>query len=115
MTEIIKDGVVMAARDNHQLAAFLNNGWKVRDSDIPKPEMPTEQSVADNSESEEPLPISDENITLEEKEEHNYTKTDINTMSTEKLQALAAQVGIENAYETSGNKLKGILADHFGL
>lgn len=28
MTKVIKDGIVMVARDGNQLAAFLNNGWK---------------------------------------------------------------------------------------
>lgn len=110
MTEIIKDGVVMAARDNHQLAAFLNNGWKVKDSDVPKVEM-----SMGNDENEGPLPFSDNDIEFEERPKRSYTKTEISRMSTEELQVLAAEVGIENAYETSGNKLKGILAEHFGL
>jgi len=36
-------------------------------------------------------------------------------MSTAELQNLAASEGIENAFETSGSKLKDILAEHFGL
>ena len=29
MTNVIKNGVVMGCRDENQLAAFLNNGWKI--------------------------------------------------------------------------------------
>lgn len=48
-------------------------------------------------------------------ESKQYTKTEINRMSTAELQNLAAAEGIENAFETSGNELKKILAEHFGL
>lgn len=48
-------------------------------------------------------------------ESKQYTKTDINRMSTAELQSLAAAEGIENAFETSGNELKKILAEHFSL
>lgn len=44
-----------------------------------------------------------------------YTKTDINRMSTAELQNLSAEIGIENAFETSGGELKKILTNHFGL
>lgn len=52
---------------------------------------------------------------IKKAESKRYTKTDINNMSTEELQNLAATEGIENAFETSGNKLKDILKEHFGL
>lgn len=61
------------------------------------------------------LPFSDDDITLETKEDKQYTKTEINRMSTAELQNLAAAEGIESAFETSGNELKKILAEHFGL
>lgn len=61
------------------------------------------------------LPFFDEDIMLETKKDKQYSKTDINGMSTEELQNLAAEEGIENAFETSGNKLKEILKQHFGL
>lgn len=48
-------------------------------------------------------------------ESKQYTKTEINRMSTAELQNLAATEGVENAFETSGNELKKILAEHFGL
>lgn len=96
---------------------FPRNGLKVSEERL------KELSGANNrqgkplirADEEESETFSDDEITFEEKAEHNYTKTEISRMSTEELQALAAQVGIENAYETSGNKLKGILAEHFGL
>lgn len=72
----------------------------------------------DMAEDENPLPFSDDDITLEtqtETEEKAYTKTEINTMKTAELQQLATSVGIEDAYAKSGSELKGILAEHFGL
>lgn len=44
-----------------------------------------------------------------------HTKTEINRMSTAELQSLAAEVGIENAFDTSGGELKKLLIEHFGL
>lgn len=62
------------------------------------------------------LPFSDNDIELEENSaEKKYTKSEIQRMKTEDLQSLATEVGIEDAYETSGNELKKILAEHFGL
>lgn len=45
----------------------------------------------------------------------DYTKTDINRMTTAELKALAENVGIENAEETSGSELKKLLIEYFGL
>ena len=53
----------------------------------------------------EPLPF----------EPKQYTKTEINRMSTAELQQLAAENGIENASETSGGELKKQLIELFGL
>lgn len=65
---------------------------------------------------DEPLPFSDGDIEFEERPENRqYTKTDINRMTTTALQGLASQMGIENAYEKSGEKLKKILIEYFGL
>lgn len=65
---------------------------------------------------EEEIPFSDNDIEFEEDSAgKKYTKTEINRMSTAELQNLAAAEGIENAFETSGNELKKILAEHFGL
>ena len=51
----------------------------------------------------------------EEVKQNQYTKTDINRMSTAELQALAADIGIENASGTNGGELKKLLIEHFGL
>lgn len=59
-------------------------------------------------------PYSDDDINFETQEK-TYTKSEINRMSTADLQNLAAEEGIKDAYETSGNELKKILAEHFGL
>ena len=50
-----------------------------------------------------------------ETEQTQYTKTDINRMTTAELQGLADKVGIKNAFETSGGELKKLLIEHFGL
>ena len=51
----------------------------------------------------------------EEVKQNQYTKTDINRMSTAELQALAAEIGIDNASGTNGGELKKLLIEHFGL
>lgn len=71
--------------------------------------------IEDMAGNESSLPFSDDETTFETKEDKRYTKTEINRMSTSELQSLAAEEGIENAFETSGNELKKILAEHFGL
>lgn len=48
-------------------------------------------------------------------EEKQYTKTDINRMPLSELQMLAAEVGIDNAFDTSGGELKKLLIEHFRL
>lgn len=48
-------------------------------------------------------------------EEKQYTKTEINRMSTAELQTLAAEIGIDNAFDTSGGELKKLLIEYFGL
>lgn len=52
---------------------------------------------------------------ITESRQKQYTKTDINRMSTAELQALAADIGIENASDTNGGELKKLLIEHFGL
>uniref|UniRef100_A0AAU8B562 Uncharacterized protein n=1 Tax=Dulem virus 39 TaxID=3145757 RepID=A0AAU8B562_9CAUD len=49
------------------------------------------------------------------REQPQYTKTEINRMSKAELQSLAAESGIENAFETSGGELKKLLIEHFNL
>ena len=57
-----------------------------------------------------PQPV--EKIT--ENSDKQYTKTDINRMSTADLQKLAAEVGIDTT-EKSGGELKKLLIEHYGL
>ena len=45
----------------------------------------------------------------------NYTKTEINRMSTAELKEVAKANGIENAEDTTGGELKKILIEKFGL
>lgn len=51
----------------------------------------------------------------QEQEQKQYTKTDINRMTTAELQTLATEVGIDNAFDTNGGELKKLLIEHFGL
>ena len=44
-----------------------------------------------------------------------YTKTEINRMSTADLKKLASENGIENATEINGSDLKKMLIEKFGL
>lgn len=48
-------------------------------------------------------------------EQMNYTKTDINKMSTSQLQRLAAESGVEDAEQKSGGELKKLLIEKFSL
>ena len=45
----------------------------------------------------------------------DYTKTEINRMSTADLKKLASENGIENATEINGGDLKKMLIEKFGL
>lgn len=79
-------------------------------------EVPMEKKVIKEEKAvETPSPsYSDSDITLEEDsttEEKQYTKTEINSMNKAELQALAAENGVENAYDMTGTELKTLLAN----
>lgn len=57
--------------------------------------------------------ISNDNI--EQKEEHKYTKTDINRMNNAELQAFALEKGIDGAERMTGGDLKKVLIEKLGL
>ena len=48
-------------------------------------------------------------------EKNQYTKTEINRMSTAELHALALENGIDGADEMTGAELKKVLIERFGL
>ena len=50
-----------------------------------------------------------------ELKQNQYTKTEINRMSTAELQALALENGIDGADGMTGADLKKVLIEHFGL
>lgn len=50
-----------------------------------------------------------------EVKQNQYTKTEINRMSTAELQALALENGIDGADGMTGADLKKVLIEHFGL
>ena len=51
----------------------------------------------------------------EEVKQNQYTKTEINRMSTAELQKLALENGIDGADEMTGAELKKVLIEKFGL
>ena len=53
--------------------------------------------------------------TKTENGQNQYTKTDINRMSTAELQALALENGIDGSNEMTGAELKKVLIEKFGL
>lgn len=50
-----------------------------------------------------------------EAKQNQYTKTEINRMSTAELQALALENGIDGSNEMTGAELKKVLIEKFGL
>lgn len=95
--------------DNHysyyEGDSYPRSGFKVSEDRI-------NELLGNNNRKKQPLIIGAQK---EKKEEKVHTRTEISQMNTENLQKLADSVGIENAYETSGRKLKEILIEHFNL
>ena len=50
-----------------------------------------------------------------EEKQNQYTKTEINRMSTAELQALALENGVDGSDEMTGSELKKVLIEKFGL
>lgn len=71
--------------------------------------------ITDMAENEDSLPFSDEEITLETKEDKKYTKSDIQRMNKAELQELAKTSGVESAGDMTGAELKDYLLNLFGL
>lgn len=53
--------------------------------------------------------------TQEEVKQNQYTKTEINRMSTAELQTLALENGVDGSDEMTGAELKKVLIEKFGL
>ena len=51
----------------------------------------------------------------EEVKQNQYTKTEINRMSTVELQTLALENGVDGSNEMTGAELKKVLIEKFGL
>ena len=60
------------------------------------------------------LPEDNKNI-KEQNVQNQYTKTEINRMSTAELQTLALENCIDGSDEMTGADLKKVLIEHFGL
>lgn len=71
--------------------------------------------ITDMAEDKSSLPFSDDEITLETKEDKKYTKSDIQRMNKAELQELARNTGVESAEEMTGQELKDYLLSVFGL
>lgn len=86
----------------------INGRYYTAGEDVPEHTASTEGEVS--------LPLSDYDITFEERpEEKRYTRTDINRMSKAELQEVAMRAGVENAYSMTGSELKEYLLSVFGL
>lgn len=78
-------------------------------------EVPSPASVLENNaikEKEEVVAKVEQPIV---EKQPQYTKTDINRMSTAELKEVATNNGIENAEEMTGGDLKKVLIEKFGL
>ena len=77
----------------------------------------TTAKVSENTTEDEPLPYNDSDITLETQQDEatQYSKSEINRMTTAELQEIAFNNGVEDAYEMTGSALKQVLIEKFGL
>lgn len=84
---------------------------------IPDKVEPTEEVKVDESEVEEVSVDETSEVEEPEKEEEPqkkfYTRTDIYRMTTAELKDLAKSEGLDDTL--SGNKLKDVLIEHFGI
>jgi hypothetical protein len=78
---------------------------------IPDKVEPTEEVKVEEPEVEE-VPV-DETPEVEEPQKKFYTRTDIYRMTTAELKDLAKSEGLDDTL--SGNKLKDVLIEHFGI
>ncbi len=85
-----------------------NGVWYYAGTDVPDDDTPKIVEVAKESETVEAEKSASPIVATK-------TKTEINRMSTAELQDFADSLGIENARETSGAKLKETLIEYFGL
>lgn len=87
---------------------FPREGMKVSDKRL-------EELASNKNKQKKPLiELVKENVVSEEKAEQ-YTKTDINRMSTAELKELAAKENVVGSEEMTGGELKKILIEYFNL
>ena len=108
-----KSGTVMGARDDVQLAAFLNAEWeKFENADSVKKaaeiKKPEPETVA------EPV-IESGNAEDAGVDSVAPTKTDINRMTTANLREYGSEIGIEDAFDKNGATLKAEIIEKLGL
>lgn len=102
MIKLIKDGLVMEVRSQLQASVFLTHGYKVVEESA-EADVPAEES-AEIKISEE----SSDDVT-------HYKKSEISRMSIADLKDLATKLGISDAENTSGEKLKEEIITKLGL
>ncbi len=101
---------------------FPRNGLSVNEERLKelsgnsnKQHKPLIRKIAEEADNE-PLPFSDDDITLESGEEQKkYTKTGINRMSKAELYEMAKNTGVEGVDEMSRAELAEYLISVFGL
>jgi ketopantoate reductase len=96
-----KDDVTMTVRDNNHVAAFLNNGWTIKEDG--------KSEKSDFSNFMNPPAES------EKTEETDYTKSAIQHLTTAELKDLAAKEGLADVENKTGGELKKELIEHFNL
>lgn len=77
--------------------------------------VPTPDNDEENEDDESRLLKNEESENDEQKQEHNYTKTDVNRMLTTDLHTLAKELGIEGEADKSGAQLKVEIINKLGL
>lgn len=74
--------------------------------------VPADEKPKGTKEQLPPLPFTeDDQDTFETVSEKKYTKSEISLMNKADLQSLAAEKGVENAYNMTGTELKALLTD----
>lgn len=89
----------------------VNGKWYYAGQEIAEVDKSTSDFSKHMNPLEEKLPFSD----VEFEEPKQYTKTEINRMSTAELKAFAAEHEVDNAENMTGAELKKVLIEKLGL
>ena len=89
-----------------------NGVWYPAGTDVPVGGKPVEDKKTEKPKKDD---FSQYMNKPEETKEIEYTKTEINRMSTAELKSLSIENGIDGADEMTGAELKKVLIEHFKL